>query len=178
MHCFQMMHCQLNPRLLFSLQLQEHFPQCFLYKCYILKAQSSHSLLNEGQIFHNMLTVIKTQCIWHLKIYFYNAWLSVCVTKTVWLILTSPADELPLPPTTHTQTLESKETKTKTLECKEKVQKLRISHVKNVNKRKNRLPPVKLESKKQDKKVMAEREGLGGKFPSIYRKKPRPTTII
>ena len=35
------------------------------------------------------------------------------------------------------------------------------SDVKNVNKRKNRLILVKLESKKQDKKVIARREGLG-----------------
>ena len=54
----------------------------------------------------------------------------------------------------HTHTLESKVTKNSTLECKENDQKLRISHVKNVNKRKNPLTPVKLESKKQDKKVL------------------------
>ena len=36
---------------------------------------------------------------------------------------------------------------------------LRISDVKNVNKSKNRLTPAKLESKKQDKKVLASREG-------------------
>ena len=55
-----------------------------------------------------------------------------------------------LPP--HTHTLGSKETKSSTLECKENDQILKISHHKNVNKRKNRLKPVKLESKNQDQK--------------------------
>ena len=47
-----------------------------------------------------------------------------------------------------------KYTKTSFLECKENDQKLLFQHVKNVNKSKNRPTPVKLESKKQDKKVM------------------------
>ena len=59
------------------------------------------------------------------------------------------------PTLTHTHALESNETKTRALECIECDQKLRISHVKNVNKRKNRLTPVKLESKKQHKKIAA-----------------------
>ena len=49
---------------------------------------------------------------------------------------------------------------------------LRILDVKNVNKRKHRLTPVKLESKKQDKKVVARLEGSGGKFQSNDTKKP------
>ena len=52
---------------------------------------------------------------------------------------------------------------------------LRISHVKNVNKMKNRLTPIKLESKKQDKNVFASREGSSGKSPSNDSKKPRLT---
>ena len=44
-----------------------------------------------------------------------------------------------LPP--HTHTLESKETKTDTLECKEKDQKWKICHVKNVNKEKSLFTP-------------------------------------
>ena len=55
------------------------------------------------------------------------------------------------PPTT-AHTLESNETKTGTLECREKVEMLKISHLKNVNIRKNRCTPVKLDSNKQDKK--------------------------
>ena len=72
---------------------------------------------------------------------------------------------------------QSTETKDSTLECKENDQIFKISHVKNVNKRKNRLTPLKLERKKQDKKVLASREGSGGKFPSNDRMKPRPTYI-
>ena len=60
-----------------------------------------------------------------------------------------------------THTLESKENENSTLECKENYKILRISEVKNVNKRKNRLTPAKLESRKQDKKVLASRVGLG-----------------
>ena len=52
-------------------------------------------------------------------------------------------------------------TKTRTVECKKQVQKLKISDVKNVNKRKNRLTPVKLESKKEDKKKIAPRMRSG-----------------
>ena len=47
------------------------------------------------------------------------------------------------------------------LECKENNQILKISHHKNVNKRKNRLTPVKLESERLGKKIIALREGLG-----------------
>ena len=43
---------------------------------------------------------------------------------------------------------------------------LRIPKVKNVDKRKNRLTPVKLESKKQDKKVLASRVGPGWDVPN------------
>ena len=44
--------------------------------------------------------------------------------------------------------VESKETKNSTLECKENDQLLRISDLKNINKRKNRLTPVKLRKQK------------------------------
>ena len=54
---------------------------------------------------------------------------------------------------------------------------LRISDVKNVNKSKNRLTLIILESKKQDKKLFASREGLGGAIPSNVRKKPRHVLI-
>ena len=57
------------------------------------------------------------------------------------------------PPYTHT--LESKETKKSTLECKENSQMLKIQDHKNVNKSKNRLTPLKLYSKKHKKKIMA-----------------------
>ena len=80
----------------------------------------------------------------------------------------------PQPPPTHTHCLESTETINSTLECKQMDQIFKIFHVKNVNKRKNRLTPVKLESKKQHKKVLASREGSNGKCPSTDRKKPRP----
>ena len=57
----------------------------------------------------------------------------------------------------HTRTLErktknKKKTKTSIPESKERVQMLRISHVKNVNKGKNRPTPAKLESKRNIKK--------------------------
>ena len=58
-------------------------------------------------------------------------------------------------------TIESKETKTSILECKENGQMLRILDHKNVNKSKNRLAPLKLYSKKHHKKVMVLQEGLG-----------------
>ena len=74
------------------------------------------------------------------------------------------------PPHTHSQV--SKETKISTLECKENDQIFKISHDKNVNKRKNPLKPVKFKSKKQDKKLLASLEGTGGKLPSKV-KKPR-----
>ena len=64
------------------------------------------------------------------------------------------------------QILESKETKASTPECIESNQKLRISHVKNVNKTENRLTPIKLENKKQDKKMISLQEGPSRKFPS------------
>ena len=44
---------------------------------------------------------------------------------------------------------------------------------KNVSK--NPLTPAKLESKKQDKKERVSREGSGGAIPSSVKKKPRPT---
>ena len=52
-------------------------------------------------------------------------------------------------------------------ECKENSQILKISDHKNVNK--NRLTPLKLYSKKHDKKVMALREGSGWGDPIIAR---------
>ena len=55
-------------------------------------------------------------------------------------------------PPSHTHMLESKEKKNNILECKENDQMLKNPDMKNVNKRKNSLTPVKLESKKQDKK--------------------------
>ena len=80
----------------------------------------------------------------------------------------------PTTPPPHTHILQKeKKRKTSTLECKENDQIFEISHVKNVNKRKNRLAPVKLKSKKQDKKVMDSRKGSGGKSPSNDWKKPR-----
>ena len=86
--------------------------------------------------------------------------------------LTPPHTHTPTQP--HTHSLESKESKNNTLECKENYQKSKISNQKNVNKSKNRLTPTKLESKKQDKKVLASREGSGGQFPTNVKKKPRP----
>ena len=56
------------------------------------------------------------------------------------------------PPPLHT--LQNEEMKKSTLECKENDQMLRISDHKNVNKSKYRLSPAKLESKKQDKKII------------------------
>ena len=47
------------------------------------------------------------------------------------------------------------------LECKKQIQLSKISDHKNVNKRKNRLTPAKLESKKQDKKNNRPGEGSG-----------------
>ena len=77
-----------------------------------------------------------------------------------------------------THTHEIKGTKVGTLECKENDQMLRISDVKNVNKRKNRLAPVKLESKKQHKKVLPSQAGSGGNSPSNDEKKPRPINLF
>ena len=55
---------------------------------------------------------------------------------------------------------------------------LRISDMKNVDKSKNCLTPAKLESKKQDKKVLASREGLGGKLPHrTLRRSHVPSSI-
>ena len=62
---------------------------------------------------------------------------------------------------TPTHSLERKETKNSTLECKENNEMLKNPEVKNVNKSKNRLTPAKLDSKKQDKKVLASRVGTG-----------------
>ena len=67
------------------------------------------------------------------------------------------------PPPTHKK---AKKSKNSTLECKENYKMLGILDVKNVNKRKNRLTPAKLESKKQDKKVCASLVG-SGQFPPI-----------
>ena len=52
----------------------------------------------------------------------------------------------------------------------------KISHVKNVNKSKNCLVPIKLESKKQDKKMLASREGslhrtIGRRVPLMVQQK-------
>ena len=57
-----------------------------------------------------------------------------------------------------------KDRKTGTLECKKKVQKLKISDVKNGETRK--IGPLKLKSKKQAKKVVIEQEGFGWEVPS------------
>ena len=43
----------------------------------------------------------------------------------------------------------------------------KILHVKNANKSKNRLTSVKLESKKQEKKVVSQRGGQGWKGPIV-----------
>ena len=60
------------------------------------------------------------------------------------------------PPPSHihtlTLTLQNKETKHSTLECKENSQIFKISDHKSVNKSKNWLTPLKLYSKKHDKK--------------------------
>ena len=79
-----------------------------------------------------------------------------------------------LPTHTHTLTLQTKEKEKITLDCKEINQMLKISVHKNVNKSKNHCSPVKLESKKQDKKIMDSREGTGGAIPSIFQEEPRP----
>ena len=55
-------------------------------------------------------------------------------------------------PHTNTHTIESKETKQRTLKCKKPLQMLKISHQKSIIKSKNHCSPVKLDSKKQDKK--------------------------
>ena len=44
---------------------------------------------------------------------------------------------------------------------------LKNPYVKNVNKRKNSLSPVKLESKNKDKKKLALREGSGWDAPIV-----------
>ena len=72
-------------------------------------------------------------------------------------------------------TLESKETKNSTVQCKENNQKLIIPDMKNVNKSENHCSPVKLESKKQDKKVLALRVGLGWE---VSDEEPRPKPKI
>ena len=63
------------------------------------------------------------------------------------------------------------------LECNENNQILKISHHKNVNKRKNRLTPVKLESERLGKKIIALREGLG-RGVSIERYEEATTTCL
>ena len=54
----------------------------------------------------------------------------------------------PSPPHTQTHSIESKDAKNNTLECKEIAQIFKISHVKNVNKSKNRLKIVKKQKQK------------------------------
>ena len=70
-----------------------------------------------------------------------------------------------------------KDTKTRSIECKKQVQKSKNPYHKNANKIQNRLTPLKLESDKQDQKVLVSREGSGGKSPLNDRKRPRPTYI-
>ena len=57
-----------------------------------------------------------------------------------------------IPPPKHTHYNE-KRTKTSTLGCKKQIEKSKILHHKNAKNSKNRLAPVKIESKKQDKLV-------------------------
>ena len=71
-------------------------------------------------------------------------------------------------------TLERKDTENSTLECKENGQISNISDHKNVNKRKNRLTPLKLCSKKHDKKLMDSWDRTGGAIQSVVQEKPRP----
>ena len=54
---------------------------------------------------------------------------------------------------------------------------LKKPDLKNVNKSKNGLTPAKLESKKQDKKIMDSREGPERANPSSVKKMPCPTYI-
>ena len=81
-------------------------------------------------------------------------------------------------PPPHTHTIVSKEMKTSTLECKENSQIWKIPHHKNVNNSKNHCSPVKLESKKNYKKVLASRDGSGGAIQSIVQKKLRPVQYL
>ena len=75
------------------------------------------------------------------------------------------------PPHTHT-TKQRKGKKHSTLECRKNSQILKISDHKNVNK--NPLTPLKLYSKKHDKKVLASRDGWGGAIKSVVKEEPRP----
>ena len=61
------------------------------------------------------------------------------------------------PPPTHT--LESEEMKNNTLECNKNDEMPENPDVKNVNKKKNHLTPVKLQSKKHDKKTLVPQVG-------------------
>ena len=75
------------------------------------------------------------------------------------------------PPHTHTS---MKEKKKRHFNARNKFKTEKIPHHKNINKRKNRLTPVKLESKKQDKKVLASRErtSTDPSIPSIVLEEP------
>ena len=68
-------------------------------------------------------------------------------------------------PPPHTHTLESKETKSSTLEFKENDQILKNPDPKNLNKSNNHLTSAKLENKKQDKNELASRAGPGWDVP-------------
>ena len=56
-------------------------------------------------------------------------------------------------------------------------QMLKNPDVKNANKSKNRLTPVKLESKKQEKNYWPRRRDRAGKAPTSDAEKPRPTYL-
>ena len=62
--------------------------------------------------------------------------------------------------------MQERSSKVEKFACQECKQKEKSSHT------------GKLESKKQNKKVISRQEGLGGKFPSNCRKKPRPTNYL
>ena len=109
--------------------------------------------LFKSHVFNFQRSVIEEQMNIHILTHFSNP-----------IFLFKVAELLP-----HINTLDIKETKASTLECKENDQKLRISHVKNVNKSKNRLTPVKLETKNNIKKLSSGGRDKGRKFPSIPR---------
>ena len=67
--------------------------------------------------------------------------------------------------------------KNSTLECNENVQMLKNPVVKNVNKSKNRLTPVKLESKKLDKKYWPLGWDRAGTSPTSVKEQPRPILV-
>ena len=81
------------------------------------------------------------------------------------------------PPNTHTG--KQKDTKHSTVECNKDGQIFKISDHKNANKSKNRLIPLKLYSKKHDKKSKGLAGGYwGGAIPSfVHRKNDVPYTI-